>query len=93
MGSNATEQEITRPMAAREVTMKIQLSAAELSRISRPVRGQGGFQSLLRKLQKQLDGALLEVSEADLERLVRYSFEYGQGGFQERTKATARLSR
>jgi hypothetical protein len=73
--------------------MKIQLSAAELSRISRPVRGQGGFQSLLRKLQKQLDGNLLEVSEADLERLVRYSFAYGQGGFQERTKPTARRSR
>ena len=44
-------------------------------------------------LQKQLDGDLLEVSEADLERLVRYSFEYGQGGFQERTKPTARRSR
>ena len=73
--------------------MKIQLSSAELSRISRPVRGQGGFQSLLRKLQKQLDGDLLEVSEVDLERLVRYSFEYGQGGFQERTKPTARRSR
>ena len=73
--------------------MKIQLSPAELNRIRRPVRGQGGFQSLLRKLQKQLDGDLLEVSEADLERLVRYSFEYGQGGFQERTKPTARRSR
>jgi len=73
--------------------MKIQLSPAELSRISRPVRGQGGFQSLLRKLQKQLDGDLLQVSEADLERLLPYSFEYGQGGFQERTKPTARRSR
>ena len=73
--------------------MKIQLSSAELRRIDRPVRGQGGFQSLLRKLQKQLDGDLLEVSEVDLERLLRYSFEYGQGGFQERTKPTARRSR
>lgn len=73
--------------------MKIQLSTAELSRISRPVRGRGGFQSLLRKLQKQLDGDILEVSETDLERLLRYSFEYGQGGFQERTKPTARRSR
>ncbi len=73
--------------------MKIQLSSAELSRIRRPVRGQGGFQSPLLKLQKQLEGDLLEVSEADLERLVRYSFEYGQGGFQERTKPTARRSR
>ena len=77
----------------REVIMNIRLSSAKLSRISRPVRGQGGFQSLLRKLQKQLDGNLLEVPETDLEQLVRYSFAGGQGGFQERTKPTARRSR
>jgi hypothetical protein len=73
--------------------MRIRLSPIELSRIRRPVRGRGGFQVFLRKLQAQLDGDVLELSEADVERLVRYSFEYGEGGFQERTKPAARRSR
>jgi hypothetical protein len=57
--------------------MKIQLSSVELTRINRAVRGRGGFQSLLRKLQRQLHGDMLEISEPDVERLLRYSFDYG----------------
>ena len=74
--------------------MRIQLSRAEVARYTRPVSGRGGFQTLLRRIAKQIspDG-VLEISEADLERLVRYSFQYGQGGFQERTKPTARRVR
>lgn len=71
--------------------MKIQLSPGEITRYSKPVRGQGGFQTLLRRIAKNisLDG-ILDISESDMEKLIRYSFQYGQGGFQERTKPTAR---
>lgn len=74
--------------------MNIQLSPAEVARYRRPVRGQGGFQTLLRRISKQISaGGVLEISEGDLEKLIRYSFKYGQGGFQERTKPTARRVR
>lgn len=74
--------------------MKIQLTLKEVERYKQPVKGQGGFQTLLRRIAKDIDGGgVLEVSEIDLEKLIRYSFEYGQGGFQERTKSTARRSR
>ena len=71
--------------------MKIQLSPGEVTRYTRPIRGQGGFQVLLRRLAKQISSTgVLTVSGDDLEKLLRYSFKYGQGGFQERTKPTAR---
>ena len=74
--------------------MKIQLSPAEVARYTRQVNGQGGFQTLLRRISKQISSdGVLEVGESDLEKLIRYSFEYGQGGFQERTKPTARRVR
>jgi hypothetical protein len=71
--------------------MNIQLSPAEVARYQRPVRGRGGFQTLLRRISKQISArGALEISEDDLEKLLRYSFEYGQGGFQDRTRPTAR---
>ena len=71
--------------------MKIQLSDAEVTRYKRSIRGRGGFQVLLRKLSSRIasDGTL-ELSDSELEKLVRYSFQYGGGGFQERTKPTAK---
>ena len=74
--------------------MKIQLTPREVEQYQRPVRGQGGFQVLLRRIAKSISTErVLEISEADLEKLIRYSFSYGQGGFQERTKPTARRQR
>jgi hypothetical protein len=73
--------------------MKIELSNLEVARISKPVKGRGGFQSLLRRIQNQIHGNILEASDGDIEKLVRYSFHYGQGGFQEQVKATARKNR
>ena len=75
--------------------MRIQLAHEEAERFRPPIRGQGGFQSLLRRVRRNIDPTtnVLDISEADLERLVRYSFEYGTGGFQGRTKRTARRVR
>ena len=72
--------------------MRIQLTADEAERFRRPINGQGGFQSLLRRIQPRIDPTtnVLDISEADLETLVRYSFDYGTGGFQGRTEPTAR---
>jgi hypothetical protein len=67
--------------------LKITLTPKALARLTRPVSGKGGFQSLLRKLQRQIEGVVLTVYPEDVERLIRYSFEYGRGGFQERTKS------
>ena len=72
----------------------IQLSPREVAKYTRPVRGQGGFQTLLRRISRQINpSGVLTISDSDLEKLIRYSFQYGQGGFQERTKPTARRVR
>jgi hypothetical protein len=64
----------------------VRLESEDLEYLSRPVRGQGGFQSLLRKIQQQITGQTLALSIADAERLVRYSRDYGGGGFETRLK-------
>ena len=70
--------------------MKIQLTPAEVARFSKPVNGRGGFQSLLRRLAKQISPTgVLTLNAADAEKLVRYSFKYGPGGFENRTKDSA----
>ena len=69
--------------------VKIQLTDRQLAKISKPVKGTGGFQSLLRKIQKQIQGDVLEASEVDVERLIHYSFDYEQGEFQEQAKTAA----
>ena len=66
--------------------VSIDLTPQGASTLRKPIRGRGGFQSLLRKLQHQLDGRHLEVSSVDLERLRRYAAAYGGGGFQGRAK-------
>ena len=73
--------------------MRLPLTSAALSKLRKPVRGQGGFQSLLRKLQTQLDGGELQVTVEDVERLVRYSASHGGGGFQERTRSAVKTSK
>ncbi len=55
----------------------------------RPVRGRGGFQQLLRRLQPRVQGTVLAIDAGELEKLTRYSHAYGRGGFQERTKTPA----
>jgi hypothetical protein len=72
-----------------EETMDVQLSQAAVARLMRPVRGQGGFQKLLRRLQPRVHGTVLSIELADAEKLHRYSSAYGEGGFQGRTRGPA----
>ena len=73
--------------------MQIPLTPELRQRLSRPVRGRGGFQTLLRKLQRQMTDTTVTVEVGDVERLIRYSAQYGDGGFQERTRPAARATR
>ena len=65
--------------------IKIKLSPGEIELLNKPVRGEGGMESLLLQLQRKLklDGSI-ELSQAEIERITRYCLEYGEGGFQER---------
>ena len=70
--------------------LEIELSQEDLEQLMRPVAGSGGWQSLLRKLQKQVDGRRLALSESDSKRLLRYILSYGSGGWQDRLAAMTR---
>jgi len=64
--------------------MQIKLTDAQVTRIRRPVKGRGGFQSLLRRVQSQIRNNVLTATPGDIEKLRRYSSQYGDGGFQGR---------
>jgi hypothetical protein len=73
--------------------MKIQVSDDDLEQLMRPVRGHGGWQSLVRRLQRQVDGNVIELSEEDQKRILHYLLSYGTGGWQDRIAGIAGLSR
>jgi hypothetical protein len=64
----------------------ITLSPDQERAFTRPVVGSGGFQSLLRDLHKGYDPRTrqLTLSGEQIERIVRYTTEYGWGGFEDR---------
>ena len=64
----------------------VKLTPDQLEYLQRRLRGQGGFQSLLARLQHNLNGSLLTLTRADCEQVVRYAMEYGEGGFQARLR-------
>lgn len=49
-------------------------------------RSDGGWQSLLVKLQNQFNPTTMEITldDRDLERIPRYAFDYGNGGWEGR---------
>ena len=69
--------------------MKVTLNAREVRVLLRQepatVR-HGGYQSLLIKLQRQFDPSTNEITllSADRERIRRYAFQYGNGGWEDR---------
>jgi len=64
--------------------MTVLLSDSERDRLMKPVRGQGGWQRLLRKLQRQLSGKVLTLGQDDYRRVQQYRSRYGSGGWQSR---------
>ena len=69
----------------RTITLN-QKEIALLLRQDPATEDDGGFQSLMVKLQRQLDGQSNEISlyEDDLEKIPRYAFDYKNGGWQNR---------
>lgn len=69
--------------------MKIHLNNSELAVLRRPISGYGGFQSLLRRLLNHVNliTGELTLSVDDLEKLPRYAFDYGNGGWEDRLVA------
>ncbi|GHV22856.1 hypothetical protein AGMMS49959_14440 [Planctomycetales bacterium] len=64
------------------------LNADEESSLLQVPAGNGGFQSLIKKLQKQFDPQTKELilQDCDLEKIPRYAFDHKGGGWQSRLK-------
>lgn len=73
--------------------MRLRLRPTDLTRLRRHARGSGSFQSLLRKLQKQIDGTDLQVYQNDVERLLRLSTAHADGRFQKRTRGASKTAK
>lgn len=70
----------------------VKLTPDQIEFLQRPLRGQGGYQSLLTRLQNNMNGDLLRLTRADCERVVRYGTRYGPGGFQTRLQSIVQLA-
>lgn len=63
----------------------ITLNADERAALNVPPAGQGGFQTLLRRLRAVVQpNGELELTDADVATIRQYRTEYGDGGWQER---------
>ena len=72
-----------------EGSMKITLNEEEVLALLRQdpsTRGQGGFQNLMLNLQDRLNKSTCELTltDADIEQIRRYAFDYGNGGWEGR---------
>ncbi|MES2002125.1 MAG: aspartyl-tRNA synthetase [Pseudomonadota bacterium] len=67
--------------------IEIELSSDELALLRRSIVGGGGFQDLMRSLrQKAAISRKMKLSDDDLEKIQRYAFDYGDGGFEGRLR-------
>ena len=76
----------------QEDELIVKLEPDQIEFLQRPLRGQGGYQTLLARLQANMDGDRLRLTRTDCERVVRYGTRYGQGGFQTRLQSIVRLA-
>lgn len=61
----------------------INLTKRGRDRLMRPLNGSGGFQRFGRKLQSQIVGRTLTLTDADMGKVIRYA-QYDRGGFEGR---------
>jgi death on curing protein len=68
--------------------VQVRLSTEESELLNREVRGEGGWNDLVRKLQSKLrpDGSMLLDSD-EVARIRKYAMGHGPGGFQNRLRA------
>jgi len=67
------------------ISIVIQLSMVHAEQLRRPINGEGGWQSFLRKMQKRLapDNTIV-LNATEYKRVRKYSRDYGKGGFETR---------
>lgn len=75
-------------MSTRLIEIRFELSEFDASLLNKVVNGEGGMQSLLRKLQNQISPhRILTLTGDDIEKIKQYRFKYGTtGGWQQRLK-------
>lgn len=68
--------------------MQVTLNQPQMAVLLKQVNGQGGFQTLLRRLRRKIDRqtGVLSLSAHDLEQIPRYAFDYGNGGWEGRLR-------
>jgi hypothetical protein len=61
------------------------LNEGEIAALRKQVKGQGGFQSLMRRLQGQYRPGTseLRIEDDDVEQIQHYAFDYEQGGWED----------
>jgi len=64
----------------------IELDDDAVSLLQREINGQGGWQSLLKQMQDNLKGNQLTLMVGDISKIVSYTTNYGQGGFEDRLR-------
>lgn len=80
--------EAARQPDAHDNMLVVVLSPDELERLRLPVNGSGGAQTLLRRLQRGLEGSTLTLARRDLMTIVKV-WRIGKGGFQGRLPMVA----
>ena len=62
-----------------------QLNEQEIEKLMKPIKGDGGFQGLMKKLQGNFnhDTKKIELSEAEIDRIFKY-VSYSEGGYESR---------
>ena len=69
------------------MTIRLTLISSEMAILSRPINGQGGFQTLFRALQARVEPCGgIELTDAQIGRIVRH-ISYRPGGFEDRLDA------
>jgi len=64
----------------------LSLTASLRHAVEQPVLGEGGFQTLFRELQAQIEEDVLRITDEQISRARRYADDYGAGGFQQRLR-------
>ena len=61
------------------------LSDEDAEKLRKPIVGQGGYQSFLRSLQKELTSSnVIHLNPHQIRKIKEYAHKYGNGGFQQR---------
>lgn len=69
---------------SRQMRVSISLRPEDIELLKRPIRGSGGWQILLRRIQDRIKGDELTLEVKDVGKILRYVSDYGSGGFEGR---------